>query len=148
MTTTTACPKCGYRLRAESDHYGSYVRCIICSYTKDDEPAHEEGDYSMKYIGNLLPMASRRVPYQEIFQTRGKTNHVVKRIILCPRNHLTVTCHLEMAATGNTFERASADGNRWVKKNTTRVMNEYACERGHVIGIAQGWIGWIERGKL
>ena len=148
MTAATACPKCGSRLRAESDHYGSYVRCIICSYMKDDDVAPEEGDDSIKYLGSLLPMMSRRVPYQEILQPRGKSSHVVKRIILCPRNHLTVTCHLEMAPTGNTFECASTDGNHWVKKTTTRVMNEYACERGHIIGIAQGWTGWVERGKL
>ena len=132
-------------MRAESDQHGSYVTCLICGYVKDDEVTPEEGDNSIPYIGNLLPMMSRRVPFQEIFLVRGK-GHIVKRIISCPRIHRTTACTLEMAATGNTFESVSLNTGTW-NTTYTRILNEFICERDHTIGITQGWTGWIEGRK-
>jgi hypothetical protein len=47
----TKCPKCGGRIYLDTDQYGWYEQCIICSYTKNlAQVKRVEAEAGDKYI--------------------------------------------------------------------------------------------------
>ncbi len=136
-----SCPRCTGDLRANSDHYGSFVACLTCGYVKDDVPVDQlDATDQLPYVGINAKWDNLVVSYTEIL--KHTLHQPITRVIVCPFNVAKDSrlCNRDMEKTGNTVTRLVRQGGDVESKSKS--LNEWACTGGHSIGISRGGYIW------